>query len=78
MEGNPAFKECKEKFVPTYARSCLFWLPAQTLNFYYIPPQFRVVFVGTCAFAWVNILCWVKRQDFNENIEEIPLEIKEK
>lgn len=56
------FAELKEKFVPTFARSCLFWLPAQTINFYYVAPRFRVVYVGACALIWVNILCWIKRQ----------------
>lgn len=59
-------EECKQKFLPTFARSCMFWLPAQSLNFLYIPPRFRVIYVGTCSFIWVNILCWVKRQDFKE------------
>lgn len=63
MERQPSIvEECKQKFVPTFARSCLFWLPAQTVNFLLVPPKFRVVYVGSCAFAWVNILCWVKRQ----------------
>lgn len=62
------FEECREKFVPTFARSCLFWLPAQTLNFSVVPPQFRVVYISTCAFAWVNILCWIKRGQANEEI----------
>lgn len=55
-------EECKQKFIPTFARSCLFWIPAQTANFVLVPPKFRVVYVGSCAFGWVNILCWVKRQ----------------
>lgn len=71
MEGNPPFEELQQKFVPTFARSCLFWLPAQTANFTFVPPQFRVVYVGACAFAWVNILCWVKRQNFDKSQETI-------
>lgn len=63
MEGaKDPFAECKEKFVPTFARSCLFWLPAQTINFALVSPKFRVIYVGTCAIIWVNILCWIKRQ----------------
>lgn len=64
-------EECREKFLPTFARSCLFWLPAQSMNFLFIPPRFRVIYVGTCSFVWVNILCWVKRQNYvsNEAIE---------
>lgn len=54
--------ECREKFLPTFQRSCLFWLPAQTINFLLIPPQMRVVYMGCASFLWVNILCYVKRQ----------------
>lgn len=61
MQKHP-FDECQKKFVPTFARSCLFWLPAQTINFLLIPPQFRVVYMGVASFLWVNILCYVKRQ----------------
>lgn len=63
------FAELKEKFVPTFARSCLFWLPAQTINFYWVPPRFRVIYVGTCSLIWANILCWVKRQNPTNAIE---------
>lgn len=63
MEGvDDPFAELKEKFVPTFTRSCLFWLPAQTINFYWVPPQFRIVYIGTCSLMWANILCWIKRQ----------------
>jgi Mpv17-like protein len=55
-------EECQKKFLPTFQRSCLFWLPAQTVNFLLIPPQYRVVYMGIASFLWVNILCYVKRQ----------------
>lgn len=66
--------ECREKFAPTFARSCLFWLPAQTANFLWVPPQLRVVYIGGCALVWVNILCWIKRQQQQQqpaSIEEV-------
>lgn len=56
------FVELREKFVPTFVRSCIFWLPVQTANFIMIPPRFRVIYMGVCGFMWVNILCWIKRQ----------------
>lgn len=69
MEQAPdIFAELKEKFVPTFLRSCLFWIPAQTANFMLIPPRFRVVYVGTCSFVWVNILCYIKRQDLKSDL----------
>ncbi|KXJ71302.1 hypothetical protein RP20_CCG020894 [Aedes albopictus] len=36
-------EECKQKFLPTFARSCLFWMPAQTLNFMLVPRRVRGV-----------------------------------
>lgn len=66
MQAN-TFEECQKKFLPTFARSCVFWLPAQTINFLLIPPHLRVVYMGCASFLWVNILCYVKRQ-------KLPLE----
>ncbi|KAF2887948.1 hypothetical protein ILUMI_18225 [Ignelater luminosus] len=63
MEGRKdILAECKQKFIPTFKTSCMFWLPAQTVNFTIIPTQFRVVYVGSCSLCWVNILCYIKRQ----------------
>jgi len=70
MEGRTdIFKELKEKFWNTYAYSCAFWLPAQVINFAFVPGVFRVVFVGSASFLWVNILCLLKRGS-SENEEE--------
>lgn len=69
MEGKKNyFEECKNKMIPTFQTSCMFWLPAQSLNFMLIPPAFRVIYVGSCAFVWVNILCWIKRQKYWQNM----------
>lgn len=68
MEGKKEiFAELKEKFLPTFGTSCFFWLPAQTINFVFLPPTGRVIFVGTCSFVWINILCWIKRNDVSTN-----------
>ncbi|XP_023334090.1 mpv17-like protein [Eurytemora carolleeae] len=62
MEGKPdIFTECREKLVPTFQSSCMFWMPAQAINFLILPNQFRVVYVATCSLLWVNILCILKR-----------------
>lgn len=64
MEGaEDPFAELREKFVPTFFRSCIFWLPAQALNFMFIAPRFRIIYMGICGMIWVNILCYIKRQN---------------
>uniref|UniRef100_A0A034WKG4 Mpv17-like protein n=1 Tax=Bactrocera dorsalis TaxID=27457 RepID=A0A034WKG4_BACDO len=70
------FKELREKFLPTFTRSCIFWLPAQTLNFVMVAPRFRVIYMGVCGFIWVNILCWIKRQPNElEPASEVKLKV---
>ncbi|XP_043649030.1 mpv17-like protein isoform X1 [Drosophila teissieri] len=72
MEGSEdVFLELREKFVPTFMRSCIFWLPAQALNFSLVAPRFRVIYMGICGLIWVNILCWTKRQSLPVATKEI-------
>ncbi|EDW94863.1 mpv17-like protein isoform X1 [Drosophila yakuba] len=72
MEGSEdIFLELREKFVPTFMRSCIFWLPAQALNFSLVAPRFRVIYMGICGLIWVNILCWTKRQSLPVATKEI-------
>ena len=54
-------QELKDKFAVTYAVSCCWWLPAQALNFKFVPPQYRIIYNGACGFVWANILCAIKR-----------------
>ena len=49
--------------------SCMFWMPAQAINFALVPPTLRVVYIGTCSFLWVNILCILKRGNKEEKSE---------
>ncbi|XP_022226125.2 mpv17-like protein isoform X2 [Drosophila obscura] len=70
MEGSEdILLELREKFVPTFVRSCIFWLPVQVLNFSLVAPRFRVIYMGVCGLIWVNILCWIKRQSLSTKIE---------
>lgn len=63
LEGREdLFEEMRNKYAKTFQSSCLFWLPVQTVNFLFVPPAARVVYVGTGSLAWANILCWIKRQ----------------
>ena len=44
-----------------FQKSCMFWMPAQAVNFLLVPQTMRVVYIAACSFAWVNILCIAKR-----------------
>lgn len=71
LEGKKdLLEECKQKFIPTFKTSCVFWMPAQAINFMLVPPAARVIYVGLCSFVWINMLCWIKRNDYNSVKEE--------
>jgi len=71
MEGREdIFKECKEKFWNTLKVSCQFWMPIQCLNFAFVPNMFRVVYIGSMSFIWVNILCILKRGNSEVDTEK--------
>jgi len=61
QDQEDVLRELKEKFWTTYALSCAWFLPAQTINFLFIPPQYRILYNGVCGFIWANVLCAVKR-----------------
>lgn len=65
LEGKKdLLEEWRKKIIPTFLTASVFWVPVSLINFRFLPPRARVVFVGTCQVIWVSILCWFKRQEF--------------
>ena len=59
-----ATNEVKVKFPPVYLADCAFWIPVQAVNFAYVPPTLRVLYVGVMSFIWLNFLCFAR--DFKQ------------
>lgn len=63
MEGNEdLFAELRTKFVTTLKSGMAFWIPAQAVNFLFIPHSYRILYIAMCSFAWLQILCFIKRK----------------
>ncbi|CAH2039464.1 unnamed protein product, partial [Iphiclides podalirius] len=56
------FGELREKYWKTFAANQAFWIPGQTVNFFFVPSHLRVVYVASASFIWINVLCFIKRQ----------------
>ncbi|XP_013190577.2 mpv17-like protein isoform X2 [Amyelois transitella] len=56
------FAELREKYWMAFMANQSFWIPAQMVNFSFMPPHLRVVYVATASFLWINVLCFIKRQ----------------
>eukprot|EP01136_Pigoraptor_vietnamica_P007370 Opistho-1_new@2633 len=53
-------EEVGRKFWPTYKVDCAIWPLAQLLNFYFVPSQLRVAYVGTATLFWNVFLSHMK------------------
>lgn len=80
MEGKQ-FREITEefraKFIYVFAADCLIWVPMQSLNFYFVPPQQRILFISCVFVVWNTILSYFKhkvRTVFSAEIPESHLE----
>uniref|UniRef100_A0A914YUU6 Mpv17-like protein 2 n=1 Tax=Panagrolaimus superbus TaxID=310955 RepID=A0A914YUU6_9BILA len=65
LEGNSvlnAVDEYRRKFWTIFALDCVVWPPAQTVNFWLIPPPFRVFFVSSMIFVYTCCLSYIKHQ----------------
>ncbi|GAU89600.1 hypothetical protein RvY_02134-1 [Ramazzottius varieornatus] len=54
--------EFKLKFPYIFALDCVVWPPAQAINFFYLAPQYRMVYVNTIVFFWDILISYIKHQ----------------
>lgn len=58
-----AWEEFERKFPAVYAFDWCIWPPSQALNFYYIPGQYRVLYVNAVTVIWDVFLSFMKHKD---------------
>lgn len=55
--------ELKSKLLTTFVCGEAFWIPAQLINFRYIPSHLRVTYIAVGTFIEFIVLCFFKRYD---------------
>lgn len=63
LEGHSwskSFKELNDKFVATFILDLAIWPAAQALNFYYVPPPLRLMYLNGVYLIWSVILSYLK------------------
>jgi len=62
------YKEWREKFPNTWAISVFIWPFLQTVNFKFVPPRWRAIYVGTFSFFWTTGLSALKFSDSSPDL----------
>jgi len=55
-----SIENIKQKFLTTYLVDCVVWPPAQTINFRYFKPEYRLLFVSVVSVGWNAFLSWMQ------------------
>lgn len=70
MEGNSAQKKLETTWWPALKTNWLVWPAVQTVNFTFLPLQYRVLFANVVSIGWNSYLSWVNGQEAAEEKEE--------
>jgi len=77
MEGksfSSSWEDVKAKLVKTLIYALILWIPAQAVNFRFVPPHMRVTYIACVTFIELNMLAIMKRIPRDDCVLETNVE----
>lgn len=65
-----SWDEFKQKFWIVYKMDCMIWPAAQAINFFYLNPKFRVLYVSFVTIFWDSYLSFIKHKEVDGHKKE--------
>ncbi|GAV01022.1 hypothetical protein RvY_11798 [Ramazzottius varieornatus] len=67
LEGKSWKEVCEEyrsKFLTVFLADCALWVPMQCINFRFVSPKFRILFISCTFVVWNTFLSYFKHQEY--------------
>ena len=55
-------KKIRDDVLTTISTSALFWIPITTINFQFVPLNFRTIFASSMGVCWNTFLSWIQHK----------------
>jgi len=63
MTREQTIQHLRKEFWPTFKMDITVWPPAQAINFFYLPPAYRVLYISSISLFWNAYLSMVQHRD---------------